>query len=408
MEIRVLRYFLAVAREESISGAADYLHLTQPTLSRQLMDLEEELGKKLFLRGSRKVTLTEDGLLLRKRAEEILDLVEKTQSEFHETDQAGISGDIYIGGGETQAMRMVAQTARELQADHPQIRYHLYSGNAEDVSERLDKGLLDFGMMIRPFDIKKYDSVQLPATDTWGVLMRKDSPLAERDCIRPRDLWDVPLLTSRQRMAQKELMEWLGKKPEELNLVSTYNLIYNASLMVEEGLGYAMTLAGLVNTAGDSVLCFRPPGTHADGGPGSGVEEVSGVLQGHRPFFGADAGQVSGNGGIRRKPVDKTCPPASLCQRGLRFSPEKFMYLRLSGFAGFPTMFRSIRCPRWRFQAHIGHRMGRSCCNTSPHFPRVRSKQAYRRAPPRGSRLRCPASLADKRFSRWCCNPAPR
>ena len=153
---------------------------------------------------------------------------------------------------------MVAQTARELQADHPQIRYHLYSGNAEDVSERLDKGLLDFGMMIRPFDIKKYDSVQLPATDTWGVLMRKDSPLAERDCIRPRDLWDVPLLTSRQRMAQKELMEWLGKKPEELNLVSTYNLIYNASLMVEEGLGYAMTLAGLVNTAGDSVLCFRP------------------------------------------------------------------------------------------------------------------------------------------------------
>ena len=184
--------------------------------------------------------------------------MEKTQSEFHETDQAGISGDIYIGGGETQAMRMVAQTARELQADHPQIRYHLYSGNAEDVSERLDKGLLDFGMMIRPFDIKKYDSVQLPATDTWGVLMRKDSPLAERDCIRPRDLWDVPLLTSRQRMAQKELMEWLGKKPEELNLVSTYNLIYNASLMVEEGLGYAMTLAGLVNTAGDSVLCFRP------------------------------------------------------------------------------------------------------------------------------------------------------
>ena len=176
MEIRVLRYFLAVAREESISGAAGYLHLTQPTLSRQLMDLEEELGKKLFLRGSRKVTLTEDGLLLRKRAEEILDLVEKTQSEFHETDQAGISGDIYIGGGETQAMRMVAQTARELQADHPQIRYHLYSGNAEDVSERLDKGLLDFGMMIRPFDIKKYDSVQLPATDTWGVLMRKDSP----------------------------------------------------------------------------------------------------------------------------------------------------------------------------------------------------------------------------------------
>lgn len=258
MEIRVLRYFLAVAREESISGAAEYLHLTQPTLSRQLMDLEEELGKKLFLRGSRRVTLTEDGLLLRKRAEEILDLIEKTESEFHETDQAEITGDIYIGGGETQAMRMVAQTAKELQAEHPHIRYHLHSGNAEDVAERLDKGLLDFGMMIRPFDIKKYESVTLPAVDTWGVLMRKDSPLAEKAAIEPKDLWNVPLLVSRQRMAQKELISWLGKKPEELNIVTNYNLIYNAALMVEEGLGYAMTLDKLINTTGDSALCFRP------------------------------------------------------------------------------------------------------------------------------------------------------
>lgn len=258
MEIRVLRYFLAVAREESISGAAEYLHLTQPTLSRQLMDLEEELGKKLFLRGSRRVTLTEDGLLLRKRAEEILDLIEKTESEFHETDQAEITGDIYIGGGETQAMRMVAQTAKELQAEHPHIRYHLHSGNAEDVAERLDKGLLDFGMMIRPFDIKKYESVTLPAVDTWGVLMRKDSPLAEKAAIEPKDLWNVPLLVSRQRLAQKELIAWLGKKPEELNIVTNYNLIYNAALMVEEGLGYAMTLDKLINTTGDSALCFRP------------------------------------------------------------------------------------------------------------------------------------------------------
>lgn len=258
MEIRVLRYFLTVAREESITGAAEYLHLSQPTLSRQLMDLEEELGKKLFLRGSRRVTLTEDGLLLRKRAEEILDLIEKTESEFHETNQAEIAGDIYIGGGETQAMRMVAQTAKELQAEHPHIRYHLHSGNAEDVAERLDKGLLDFGMMIRPFDIKKYESVTLPAVDTWGVLMRKDSPLAEKAAIEPKDLWNVPLLVSRQRLAQKELISWLGKKSEELNIVTNYNLIYNAALMVEEGLGYAMTLDKLINTTGDSTLCFRP------------------------------------------------------------------------------------------------------------------------------------------------------
>ncbi len=258
MEVRVLRYFLAVAREESISGAADSLHLTQPTLSRQLMDLEAELGRKLLIRGSRKVTLTEEGVLLRKRAEEILDLMEKTRSELCETDEADITGDIYIGGGETDAMRLIARTAKELQAAYPRIRYHLYSGNGEDVSERLDKGLLDLGILVEPFDMKKYDSIQLPATDIWGVLMRKDSPLAEKEYIQPEDLWELPLLTSRQTMAQKELMAWLGREHEELHIVSTYNLIYNASLMVEEGLGYALSLDKLINTTGDSALCFRP------------------------------------------------------------------------------------------------------------------------------------------------------
>lgn len=258
MEVRVLRYFLAVAREESISGAADSLHLTQPTLSRQLMDLEAELGRKLLIRGSRKVTLTEEGVLLRKRAEEILDLMEKTRSELCETDEADITGDIYIGGGETDAMRLIARTAKELQAAYPRIRYHLYSGNGEDVSERLDKGLLDLGILVEPFDMKKYDSIQLPATDIWGVLMRKDSPLAEKEYIQPEDLWELPLLTSRQTMAQKELMAWLGREHEELHIVSTYNLIYNASLMVEEGMGCALCLDGIINTSGDSPLCFRP------------------------------------------------------------------------------------------------------------------------------------------------------
>lgn len=258
MDIRVLRYFLAVAREESITGAAEYLHLTQPTLSRQLMDLEIELGKKLFIRGSRKVTLTEDGMLLRKRAEEILDLVTKTESEFHQADHTDISGDIYIGGGETDAMRLLAQTAKELQADHPHIRYHLYSGNAEDVTERLDKGLLDFGILIEPADLSRYDYIKLPAVDIWGVLMRRDSPLAAKNTISPKDLWNVPLLTSRQVMAQKELLTWIGKNLGELDIVTTYNLIYNAGLMVEEGLGYALALDRLVNTSGDSVLCFRP------------------------------------------------------------------------------------------------------------------------------------------------------
>lgn len=257
MDIRVLRYFLAVAQEGSISGAAEHLHLTQPTLSRQLMDLEEELGKKLFVRGNRKVTLTEDGLLLRKRAGEIIELVEKTESEFHEGD-GNITGDIYIGAGETDAMRLIARAARALQAEYPGIRFHLFSGNAQDVTERLDKGLLDFGILIEPADMKKYDCMRLPATDVWGVLMRKDSPLAGRETIRPEDLLGIPLITSRQTLVKRDFSDWLSRGFETLNIVTTYNLVYNASLMVDEGMGYALTLDKLVNTTGNSHLCFRP------------------------------------------------------------------------------------------------------------------------------------------------------
>jgi len=257
LDVRVLRYFLAVAQEESISGAAEYLHLTQPTLSRQLMDLEEELGRKLFIRGSRKVALTEDGLLLRKRAGEIVDLVDRTESEFHKAGD-GISGDVYIGGGETAAMRLIAQAARGLQEQYPHIRYHLYSGNGDDVMERLDKGLLDFGLLIEPVDLKKYDHFHLPATDTWGVLMRKDSPLAEKASIHPQDLWDVPLLVSRQSMVERGLSVWTGRGYHELNIVATYNLLFNAALMVEAGMGYAICLDRLVNTMDISELCFRP------------------------------------------------------------------------------------------------------------------------------------------------------
>ncbi len=257
MELRVLRYFLAVAQEESISGAADYLHLTQPTLSRQLMDLEEELGKKLFIRGSRKVRLTEDGLLLRKRASEIVELVEKTESEFWGSKEA-VAGDVYIGGGESDAMRLIARAARTLQRLHPNVHYHLFSGNAGDVCEKLDKGCLDFGILLEPVNLKRYDYVRLPCTDLWGVLMRKDSPLAALESIRAEDLLGKPLLLSRQAMGKDSLSAWFGMDYTDLNIVATYNLLYNASLMVEEGLGYAVTLDRLVNTTGDSPLCFRP------------------------------------------------------------------------------------------------------------------------------------------------------
>lgn len=257
MEIRVLKYFLAVAREESISGAAEVLHVSQPTLSRQLMDMEEDLGTKLFIRGNRKISLTEEGMFLRKRAQEIVDLVEKTESAFHSTDEL-ISGEIFIGGGETDAMRIIAKVVRSIQQTYPQIHYHLYSGNADDVMERIDRGLLDFGIVIEPADVKKYDFLRLPATDTWGLLMPENSPLAQNQYITPTDLYGIPLLCSRQSMVSNELSGWLGEDFEKLHIVATYNLIYNAALMVDEGIGYALCLDKLVNTSTLSHLSFVP------------------------------------------------------------------------------------------------------------------------------------------------------
>lgn len=256
MEFRVLRYFLAVAREQSISAAAQALHLTQPTLSRQLRELEEELGKQLMVRGSRRIELTEDGMLLRKRAEEIMELVSRTQAELSSPDEA-VTGDVYIGTGETDGVRRLARAARRLRESCPGIRFHIVSGDASDVCERLDKGLLDFGVLLGDIDETKYNHIQLPMRDVWGVLMPRSSPLAELESVRPRDLWDKPLILSRQVDNKSGLYRWLGREPDQLNTVATYNLIYNASLMVDEGMGYAFTLDKLVNTTG-SQLCFRP------------------------------------------------------------------------------------------------------------------------------------------------------
>ncbi|MGO0985320.1 LysR family transcriptional regulator [Clostridioides difficile] len=257
MELRVLRYFLAVAKEESITSAAQSLNVTQPTLSKQLMELEGELGKKLFLRGNRKITLTEDGLFLRKRAQEIIDLADKTTTYFN-NDCDDIRGTVYIGGGETDAMRFIAKTAKKLQREYPHIRYHLFSGNADDVRERLDKGLLDFGILIEPASMEKYDYIKLPVNDIWGLLMKKDCELAQKKTIYPEDLRGIPILTSRQTLVQNVISGWSGQDFETFNIVATYNLVYNASLMVDEGLGYALCLDKLINTTGNSNLCFRP------------------------------------------------------------------------------------------------------------------------------------------------------
>ena len=257
MDIRVLQYFLTVAREESITRAAETLRMTQPPLSRQLKDLEDELGKKLLIRGSKKVTLTEDGMLLRKRAEEMIDLMEKTKAELTSSDE-NISGEIYIGGGETDAVSLFAQTAGKLQKKYPQIHYHIYSGDAEIVMEKLDKGLIDFGLLVGPVDVSRYDYMRLPISDIWGVLMRKDAPLAEKDVIRAEDLWDKPLILSHQAYSGSDISVWLGKDAHRLNVVMTYNLIYNAAHFVKTGFGYAITLDKLINTTGNSELRFRP------------------------------------------------------------------------------------------------------------------------------------------------------
>ncbi|MFE4144150.1 LysR family transcriptional regulator [Peribacillus sp. YIM B13472] len=261
MEFRVLRYFLTVAREGSMTAAADFLHVTQPTLSRQLKDLEQELGKKLFIRSSHSIILTDEGMLLRKRAEEIVDMVDKLKTEFSSMEDT-ISGDVYIGGGETQAMKQIARVVKDLKLRYPNIRYHLYSGNEDDVTERLDKGLLDFGILIQPADLSKYNYLNIPAKDVWGVVMRKDSLLAAKDTIQAADLLNVPLICSRQAIKQtfstNEFADWFGEDFDKLNVVTTYNLAYNAAIMVEEGIGYAVVLDKIVNTSSDSNLCFRP------------------------------------------------------------------------------------------------------------------------------------------------------
>ncbi|WP_333652073.1 LysR family transcriptional regulator [Lacrimispora sp.] len=259
MDIRVLRYFLAVAREENISNAAKNLHVTQPTLSRQLMELESDLGVKLFLRssGNRTITLTEEGMLLRKRAEEILDLVEKTESELVAPGES-ISGNIHIGSGETHVISLLSREIKGIREEYPDIHFHFFSGNADNVTERLDHGLIDFGVLAEPSNISKYDSISLPVADTWGLLMRKDHPLAEKDAIEASDLWGIPLISSSQRLTSQAFSKWLKDDYEKLNQIATYTLLYNASLLVKDNIGCALCLDKIISTSEDSELCFRP------------------------------------------------------------------------------------------------------------------------------------------------------
>lgn len=257
MELRILRYFLTVAQEENITRAAELLHITQPTLSRQLSQLEESLGIPLLIRGKRKITLTEAGMLLRRRAEELVALADKTEQELIAPTQA-LSGTISIGSAEAKAACILPEIIKRYSNDHPLVTYNLLSGNADQMKERLDLGLIDVAILMEPVDLERYDFLRLPELDRWGVLMPAGAPLAEKEAVALEDLEHIPILISHRTSVQKELSSWFGETYDRLHIFATHNLIRNAALLVEHNLGYALTIEGSVDLYDSSRVRFRP------------------------------------------------------------------------------------------------------------------------------------------------------
>lgn len=256
MEIRVLRYFLAVVREESVTKAAEALHITQPTLSRQLSQLEEEVGVRLFDRGTRKITLTNEGILLRRRAEEILQLVDKTERELIEQDEQ-VEGKISIGCGEIAAVRMLTELIRTFRGKYPRVSFELFSAAADLVKEQLDKGLLDIGLLLEPVDMEKYEFIRLDMKEKWVVLMRPEDPLAEKESVTAEDLLSLPLILPRRMNVQSELASWFGDYYDKINVVFTSNLSTNSAVMVGAGLAYSLAIEGAA-LWDPSKITYRP------------------------------------------------------------------------------------------------------------------------------------------------------
>ena len=256
MEIRVLRYFLETAREGNMTRAAERLFISQPTMSKQLKELEKELGTKLFIRSNYSIRLTEAGALLRERAEDILSLVDKTEAEFKSLEEIN-SGDIYVGAPESEAMGIFADIVRNLQEVHPRIRCNIYSGNVQDVCEKLDKGLLDFAIVMNYVDLAKYNYLPMSTEDSWGIVFRKDDVLAGKDSFLTSDLKTLPLICSKQ-WVDHELPDWFQYNLKDVNVVATYNLPYNGAVMAKAGVGYAVMLDKLVHTGEGSDIVFRP------------------------------------------------------------------------------------------------------------------------------------------------------
>lgn len=253
MDIRTMQYYLVIVREGTISSAAEALHVAQPSLSRQMKDLEAELGAVLFERGNRRITLTEEGRILRRRAEEIVRLMQMTEEEIAGVKNY-VSGMVRIGAGESCTFHYLSRTVSLLTREHPNIRFQIISGDTRDLMDELNNGLIDFAVIFTEFDHSLYQSMELPSEDIFGLLMPKSCELAKKNAIRMSDLKGLPVLISR---ASESYFASSGRFPE-LDVIATYNLIYNASLMVEDGVGYALCFDGLINTTGNSPLCFRP------------------------------------------------------------------------------------------------------------------------------------------------------
>lgn len=257
MDIRLLEYFLAVAKYGNITRASQQLHVTQPTISRQLMDLEEAVGTPLLIRGKRQITLTEAGILFQQRAEEIISLMEKTMRDIADQDDL-LGGTVAIGCVETCASRMLPKALTGFSAQYPKIQYEIYSADGDDIREKLDRGDLDFGILVEPVEAAKYDFFRLPYWETWGVLMRRDDPLAQRESIKKEDVLSVPLILPRREIVQDHIAGWFGVDRSRLNVFAGHNLLNNAALLAEAGLGYVVCVGGSFEIRGGENLCFVP------------------------------------------------------------------------------------------------------------------------------------------------------
>lgn len=255
MELRALQYFLAVVREENISRAADVLHITQPTLSRQMTQLEEELGVQLFVRGKH-LQLTDTGVMLRRRAEEVVVLMSKIESEIEQ--QSEIGGIISIGSGGLLATQNLGEALESFRQKYPKVQYQLYTNSAEYVKERLEQGLLDFGFLMEPIDVTKFDYIRMKSKERWGLFLNVNHPLAEKDFIMRNDLTDIPLIVTDRLSLQKELENWMGEDFSRLNIFATHNIITNVVTLVDSGVASALTIEGAVDFFDSRRMVFRP------------------------------------------------------------------------------------------------------------------------------------------------------